>query len=578
MNVISNSKTHVWKNYFRMIFQAGLPWALMAVCFLLSIGSAQLALTFANQMSVTLTDYQTLEDIIGPLFLLFLVGMLTVILKVAGAHLQAIVTAKVDRNMQRYAVDRVFYLKTREFENGDPREMITRLTEDTTKNSNFLVDLMINEIPRLYYIIVATVQVASVGRPELTISLLLTIPVIFLGAFISGRITFKNRNKIQGQIAALTARLAEKIDNIETIKSYHTEEQETAAGNDVIMALDKVKKQGAVVDQANAFIKNMMWFLPLLLIIIPPALLLFNGQITQADFYAYILIATTFRTYTSQHLDLWIYLKDAQGATLRLSGLLSLDNEKSDSEPSVPSAGNIVFKDVSFSYGDVAALDSVSFTIEKGKKTALVGFSGSGKSTVLNLIEKFYEPASGSILLNGKDISAMDYSEYRSLFAYLPQNAPAFSGTVREMLTLTAKEPYSDEALLEALKKVGLFEDIAALGGLDYEIGFGGEKLSGGQRQKLGVARLTLSEAEYVLLDEATSALDVEAAATVQKTIDDTCRGRTQIIVAHDLSTVENADKILVFSKGRLVAEGSHEELLKNCPLYHELQKEVKTA
>ncbi len=578
MHAMRNSKFHVWKNYFRMIFQAGLPWPLMAVCFLLSIGNAQLSLTFANQMSVALTSYQNLEDVVGPLFLLFGIGMLTVILKVAGAYLQAIVTAKVDRNMQRYAVGQVFYLKTREFEDGDPREMITRLTEDTAKNSNFLVDLMINEIPRLYYIIVATVQVAGIGRPELTISLLLTIPVIFLGAFISGRITFKNRNKIQGKIAALTARLAEKIDNIETIKSYHTEEEEIVTGDEVIMDLDRVKKQGAVVDQANAFIKNMMWFLPLLLIIIPPALLLFNGQITQAEFYAYILIATTFRTYTSQHLDLWIYLKDAQGATLRLSGLLSLDNEKPDGAPSVPSAGNIVFQDVSFSYGENTVLDRVSFTIEKGKKTALVGLSGSGKSTVLNLIEKFYEPAGGSILLDGQDISALDYSGYRSLFSYLPQNAPAFSGTVREMLAFAAKEPRSDEALLEALEKVGLLEDIEALGGLDYEIGFGGEKLSGGQRQKLCVAGVLLGEAEYVLLDEATSAMDAGATAAVQKAIDEACRGRTQIAAAHDLSTVQNADKILVFSKGQLVAEGSHEELLKSCPLYHALQKEVRTA
>ncbi len=257
---------------------------------------------------------------------------------------------------------------------------------------------------------------------------------------------------------------------------------------------------------------------------------------------------------------------------------LSLDNEKTDGEPSVPSAGNIVFKDVSFSYGDSAALKHVSFTIEKGKKTALVGFSGSGKSTVLNLIEKFYEPQNGDIFLNGKDISVLDYRGYRSLFAYLPQNAPAFSGTVRDMLTFTEKDPCSDEMLLDALKKVDLFEDIKALGGLDYEVGFGGEKLSGGQRQKLGVARLILSEAEYVLMDESTSALDVEATAAVQKAIDDACMGRTQIIVAHDLPTVQNADKILVFSKGCLAAQGSHEELLKNCPLYHELQKEVKTS
>lgn len=571
-------KSRVWKNYFRLIFRSGLPWGLMAVCFLLSMGNAQLALLFANKMAAALTDYRVLSDVVGPLFVVFLIGMATVLIKVVNAHLQAIVTAKVDRNIQRYAVDKVFYLKTADLERGDPRELITRLTEDPTKSSPFLVDLMINEIPRLYYIVVATIQVAQVRRPILTLTLLLTIPVILFGSFISGRITFKVRNKIQGKIAALTARLAEKIDNAETIKAYGTEEQEIADGDRVIMELDKAKKQGAVIDQVNAFIKNMMWFLPLLLIIIPPALLLFRQEITQAEFYAYILIATNFRTYTAEHVQLWIYLKDAQGATLRLSGLLSLDNERTASSETVAVPGDIEFRDVTFSYGGSPALDQVSFTVEKGKKTALVGFSGSGKSTTLNLIEKFYEPQSGAILLNGTDIATLDYAGYRSLFTYLPQNAPGFSGTVREMLNYTSPTPHSDGELLDALAKVSLLDDIVALGGLDYEIGYGGEKLSGGQRQKLGAARLILSDTEYVLLDEATSALDVEATAKIQRAIDEACRGRTQLTVAHDLSTVRNADKILVFNKGRLEAQGTHEELLSGCPLYRELVKEVKAS
>lgn len=571
-------KSRVWKNYFRLIFRSGLPWGLMAVCFLLSMGNAQLALLFANKMAAALTDYRVLSDVVGPLFVVFLIGMATVLIKVVNAHLQAIVTAKVDRNIQRYAVDKVFYLKTADLERGDPRELITRLTEDPTKSSPFLVDLMINEIPRLYYIVVATIQVAQVRRPILTLTLLLTIPVILFGSFISGRITFKVRNKIQGKIAALTARLAEKIDNAETIKAYGTEEQEIADGDRVIMELDKAKKQGAVIDQVNAFIKNMMWFLPLLLIIIPPALLLFRQEITQAEFYAYILIATNFRTYTAEHVQLWIYLKDAQGATLRLSGLLSLDNERTASSETVAVPGDIEFRDVTFSYGGSPALDQVSFTVEKGKKTALVGFSGSGKSTTLNLIEKFYEPQSGAILLNGTDIATLDYAGYRSLFTYLPQNAPGFSGTVREMLNYTSPTPHSDGELLDALAKVSLLDDIVTLGGLDYEIGYGGEKLSGGQRQKLGAARLILSDTEYVLLDEATSALDVEATAKIQRAIDEACRGRTQLTVAHDLSTVRNADKILVFNKGRLEAQGTHEELLSGCPLYRELVKEVKAS
>ena len=346
----------------------------------------------------------------------------------------------------------------------------------------------------------------------------------------------------------------------------------------MIMELDKAKKQGALVDQINAFIKNLMWFLPLLLIIIPPAVLLFSGQIDQAGFYAYILIATTFRTYTAQHLDLWIYLKDAQGATLRLSGLLSRPSEKDAAAAEAPSAGDIEFRGVSFAYGEHSALKDVSFVIEQGTKTALVGLSGSGKSTTLNLIEKFYDPTAGTILLGGKDVNQMDYAGYRSLFTYLPQNAPGFSGTVRDMLNYASPAPYSDKKLNDVLRTVGLFDDLAPLGGLAYEIGDGGERLSGGQRQKLGVARLLLCDTPYVLMDEATSALDVEATAALQAAIDKATAGRTLISVAHDLSTVKNADRILVFDGGRIEASGTHEELLKTSPTYQKLVKEVKAA
>ena len=558
-------KSGIWKKYFRMLLDAGLPWGLMVICFALAMLTSQLTLTFANKLGTTLVPYDDMSQAIGPLFVLFALGIGNIIVKVVSVWLQGIVTAQVDRNLQKHAVKKVFYLKTSDVEKGDPREMITRLTEDTSKSSVFLVDLMINEIPRLYYMVMAVIQVIALKRPILIVCTLAVIPIVLLGSIIGGKLTFNNRNAIQQKISVLTARLAEKIDNIEIIKAYHTEEKEILSGNEVIDELDKVKKQGVLVDQINAFIKNMMWFLPLLVIIIPPALLLFKGEMTQGDFYAYILIVTTFRSKAEEHLTLWIYLKEAQGASLRLSEILNMKSEK-EIKGAVPQIGDLHFDHVSFSYDDKKVLDDVSFTIPQGKKTALVGLSGSGKSTMLNLIEKFYEPQKGSILLNGRNIAEADCQKYRKMFAYLPQNASGFNGTVRDMLLLSCCKDINDEKLKKVLKQVELPEL-----DLDYEVGYEGEKLSGGQRQKLGIARLLLSDAEYFLLDEATSALDAEATDILQKRIDEETSGRTQIVVAHDLSTIVNADKIMVFDNGRLSAEGTHEELLKKSELYRQL-------
>ncbi|MBQ3375805.1 MAG: ABC transporter ATP-binding protein [Erysipelotrichaceae bacterium] len=568
-----NKNQHVWRDYFSMLLNAGLPWVLMAVCFGLSMLKAIMSLALANQITVALKDYSNIKEAIPELWKLIGILLVGIAASVAGIHLQGIVGAQVDRNVQRYAVDNVLYLKTKDLEENDTRNFITRLTDDACKNSPFLIELTINEIPRIYYIIAAIIAVRKIGQPTLTGAMFLLIPCIVILSLVSGKITFTNRNKVQTKLAAVTAKLAEKIDDIELIKSYSTEEKEIKSGNEVLDELSKVRKEGALVDHINKYIKNMIWFIDVAIMVIPPTLLMFKGVIDRTVYYAYILLVSRFETYIREHLIVWVYLKEAQGATRRLSAVLNMENEKSVSAETAFNSGDIEFINVCFAYGEENVLNDVSFVIEKSKKTGIVGLSGSGKSTVLNLIEKFYEPDEGKILIGGKDISKLDYTDYRSRFAYLPQNAPCVSGTVREMLNYSTQREYSDEELVKALKDVMLYDDIMKLGGLDYQIGHNGENLSGGQRQKLGIARMLLSDSEYVMLDEATSALDPEATAAIQKKIDEKCRGKTLIVVAHDLSTIENADKVLVFDKGRMIAEGTHRQLKEKLPLYRDLVK-----
>lgn len=571
MNKKANSS--VWKDYFSMLRHAGLPWVLMAVCFVLSLSVAILTLQLANQIAAVMQEHVPIQGVVPEIWKLIAIVLGGVLCTIASAHLQGIVTAQIDRNVQKYAVDKVLHLKTKDLETTDTREFITRLTDDTAKNSPFLIELAINEIPRLYYIVAAIISVSEIGQPVLVGAMFLLIPGILILAFVSGLITFRNRNKIQARLAAVTAKLAEKIDDIELIKSYGTEEQEIEAGNRVLDELKKVRKEGVLVDRVNQFISQFIWFIDVIIIVVPPTILMFRGVIDRGTYVAYLLIVMKFETYVKEHLKVWVALKEAQGATRRLSAVLNIEGEKDHTGSLTAAGGDIVFRNVSFAYGEEFVLKDLSFTIPQGKKTGIVGLSGSGKSTVLNLIEKFYEPDEGTILLGDTDIRNADYVQYRNRFAYLPQNAPALSGTVREMLQISATRDYSDEEMTEALKKVRLYDDLAPLGGLDHEIGHSGETLSGGQRQKLGVARMLLSDAEYVLLDEATSALDPEATALIQKQMDEACKGKTLVVVAHDLSTIENADLILVLEDGRLIGQGTHRELCEKLPYYAELVK-----
>ncbi len=209
--------------------------------------------------------------------------------------------------------------------------------------------------------------------------------------------------------------------------------------------------------------------------------------------------------------------------------------------------------------------------MKNGSKFAIVGGSGAGKSTILNLLEQFYRPEQGRITLGGVDIRDFEIGSYRSLFSYLPQNAPGFDGTVRDFLCYGSGTPHSDEELKELLREVDMTESVEAMGGLDFEVGPGASKLSGGQRQRLAVARMLLTGAGTVLADEATSALDFEGSRRIASLIDKYAAGKTRIIVAHDLSTVQDADMILVLNKGRVDGMGTHVELKETCPAYRRL-------
>ena len=321
-----------------------------------------------------------------------------------------------------------------------------------------------------------------------------------------------------------------------------------------------------MAEALNTLVSNILFVVPTLIIMIAGATQLLSNRITTPQFIQYFALGTTYQEYIAAHLLLWVLGKRAQGATQRLSDVMILP-EDGFGNVQVKDSGAIEFRNVCFSYGDQETLNNVSFTIPYGSKFAIVGPSGSGKSTILNLIEQFYRPESGSILMNGKDISEYEIRSYRNRFAYLPQNAPGFSGTIRDMLCYGSDGSHTDEELNILLKDVNMYDSVR----LSDEVGQEAAKLSGGQRQRMAVARMLLKDADIILADEATSALDVQGAKDVSELIDRHARGKTRVIVAHDLSLVTDADSIVVIDKGRVVDQGTHEELLKRCTLYRDM-------
>ena len=572
----------IWRNFIHLIRTIKLPLLLIGIAFLLNLVKASVQLLIPEKVAeVTGVDLTAGGDAINLAvsicIALFLLALVEFVGGLAATYITYLAKASIDRDFQKVAAKKTFSLKAADIEAKDPKEFISRITTDTEFVSEFLIDLLVTEIPRLYFIISTIVKVSRMGSGSLILGFILVIPVIIGGSLWSGRVSYKAQNRLQALIARLTARLAEKVNNIETIKAYNKSEDETEAGNAYIDDMKKAQKKNTMAAAFNTLISNILFIVPTLIILLVGAIQLLNKSITTQQFITYFGLGATYQTYIAAHLTLWVLAKRAQGATQRISEVLLLEEDTGGAR-NAERSGTIEFSDISFSYGDQKVLSNISFTAENGKKTAIIGRSGSGKSTVLNLIERFYRPDEGRILLDGTDIGEFETGSYRSLFAYLPQNAPGFSGTVREMLSYGTGKEVPDETCYEILERVGMRESIDLLGGLDYEVGTNASKLSGGQRQRLAVARMLLKNAKIVLADECTSALDPEGAKQIAALIDEYAAGRTRIVVAHDLSTVLNAEKIIVMDAGRIVDEGTHAELEERCALYRSLLSEGKEA
>jgi ATP-binding cassette subfamily B protein len=271
----------------------------------------------------------------------------------------------------------------------------------------------------------------------------------------------------------------------------------------------------------------------------------------------------------------------ALGALARIQEIMVLDEEETQSQTDQRAASStaaIEFRCVSFNYpaeaGEIKPiLSSISFEIERGSRVALVGPSGAGKSTIFSLIERFYEPTSGQILLDGQDVTEFSRKTLREQLGYVEQDAPVLAGSIRDNLLL-GKEDATEEELRDVLSQVNLNDvlnrDVA---GLDAEVGENGIMLSGGERQRLAIARALLAKPPILLLDESTSALDGPNEQRMREAIDAVAQNRTLVVIAHRLSTVVDSDKIIVLEKGQVVGVGSHSELVRSTPLYAELAK-----
>ena len=481
-------------------------------------------------------------------------------------------------------------------------KLISRFTNDINAMRRCVSDILTGLACELVTLM-GLIGVMIYQSASLAFISLMAIPIAFLPIFRLGRRMRKIARGMQEEIGSFAARLDETFQNIGVIKSYCREEYEIDRAKGATQSILAMYKKAAIIDSLSSPIMETIGGVAVALVIWYGGMEVVNGTTTPGAFFSFVTALLMAYKPLKSISQLNTSMQEGLAASKRVFNMIDekpiivdrpqktlidlVANASShDDGKHRPDYGDIVhfsankdiiFRDIHFSYKDDSRiLVDLNMTIQRGQTVALVGSSGVGKSTILQLIQRFYDPNEGFITIGGIDIKSISLTSLRSSIGFVSQDVTLFDDTIEENIRYGRLDATRDE-IENAAMAAAAHEFIANMPqGYDTQIGQNGAKLSGGQRQRIAIARAMLKNAPILLLDEATSALDSISEQQVQKALESLKKGRTTIVIAHRLSTIESADVIYLISSGRVIEHGSHSYLLGSSGEYTKLYSEYK--
>lgn len=477
-------------------------------------------------------------------------------------------------------VARLLRLPIWQYDRRRTGDLVSRVGSDSTLLKAVLTQGLVDALGGLLQFFGAIIVMVFID-PLLLGSTLLVVFVAVGAIAFTGRKIRSATTKAQQKVGQMSASVERALSAIRTIRASRAEERES---QEIYKDAEAAYDQGlsiARLSAAVAPIAQVAFNTAFIVVLGLGGLRVATGATTISSLVTFVILLffmigpliSAFGAYTS--------VMGALGALARIQEIMVLDEEESGSQGehrAVSNTAAIEFKQVDFHYPSEDGeskqiLHGVDFKIERGQRVALVGPSGAGKSTIFSLIERFYEPSAGEILLDGQNVTEFSRQILREQLGYVEQDAPVLAGSIRDNLLL-GKSDATDQDLVEVLRQVNLTEVLNRdESGLDAEVGESGIMLSGGERQRLAIARALLAKPPILLLDESTSALDGPNEQRMREAIDAVAKDRTLVVIAHRLSTVVDSDQIIVLEHGKVVGVGTHSELVKSTPLYAELAK-----
>lgn len=466
--------------------------------------------------------------------------------------------------------DHILGLPISYFDSNDSGQTISRLTDDIENMNSFISEKIPNLLSQII-IIIGSVTMLIVLDWKLTLAMLSIIPVTLFIILPIGNLTYKVSLNLQNENANFIGFLNRVLTEIRLVKSYSAEKKEFKNGERKLFELFNLNLKEAKIQAIVSPIVTGTMMLMLLIIIGYGGLRVSNGEISAGTFVAILFYLIQSITPIASLSSFYTDYKKTIGSTERLYEIYILPKEAIyNSNISINDVdSNLLIENLSFSYdGKVNVLKNLNFTIPENKTTAIVGPSGSGKSSLFYLIERMYEPQVGTIYYGGVSISDYGLKEWRNVIGYVMQESAMINGTIKENL-MYGVEVVDDKKLIQYAKLANAYDFIKKFpDGFNTLVGERGIKLSGGQRQRIAIGRAFLREPDLLLLDEATASLDSESEQLVQNALKKLMKNRTTIVIAHRLSTIKNADQIIFLDNGEITGIGSHQELLETHKKY----------